>query len=1119
MRKNFKVIISLLLQLFCSLTSLGQSSEQNYVRSAVMIEPLTDPGYLTHDMSRITIDYYDGLGRPIQNIRVGASGSTFDLHSLTEYDQYGRAYRSWLPVEVNSENGVYVESETIKGIAQSYYADTHPFTETIAERTPELTDSELYGVGKSWRDAGKRTVVRSGINSGASTNAYCCPRFDVDTSGRLVMNGYYEEGTLRYEETIDEDSLIMLSFFDKEKRKILESKTNGDLYNDTYYVYNVIGQLIYVIPPKAAVELLLAEDGVCDMAIVRKQCYYYAYDEYNRMIEKRFPGAEPEYYVYDALDNVVLSQNGNLRSENKWRVLKLDNKYRKAVEGVATLTGETRASLQARWGNEIAIESVKPSYAYMDKLFYSDTCGIENFEPEVSYFYDTYDHWINLSGMNDVPVDEGYNSGLGSAIGLLTGKAVWDNTIGKQYVVSVITYDDRKRIITESEIDYDRMYNLTTHHKYNFAGDLIGKKSVLVNNDLGETTTSEYFYNYDYSGSLLEVQHRYNGGSWNTLYTCVYDEIKRLYSKTILPKNAPVKSQTLRYKYNIRGWITEISSLWFSQSFRYQDTAGGSVPRWGGSPSEMSFTSVNDLGMLDTCAVNYGYDWLDRLVSVTQTADLDGELTFSETFAYDENGNPEIITRGNVDNNPVQNISLSYNGNQILSLNESKPAEGLYPHIPSIAKGDYELGWAYDANGNRTAVPSRNITSITYNHYNQPVKISFADGSNIEHNYRSDGTNVGRIEREAVISTVNGGSGSAITYRGKEIHRIGDFELSSTTPKRVYIEGGYIDIDYYNKTYSYNYYIQDGQGSVRAVIDENGTLKQATDYSAYGVPSTRYTDLTVDNHLHLGLEWQSMKGLYGYYNNARFRDVLFAGAFYQHDQLAEKYYSFSLYHYSACNPLKFADVDGRKLFAVHGTRSTPETWSNRTQLNNFATKQFGDTDFDYNFKWSGGNYAKMRTQAAKELVSHITKKMEGIPNTEPITIVGHSHGGNVGIEAYNMMVKMPEFEDRQLNLVTINTPVRGDYQLSNEAQQRVNHINVYDSKDPVQVLGGNFINAPYLLTLLVGECGLAGRTFKNAQNISVDNPVGIDNFKEGKNEFGDIHNSHNRLEDWINKVK
>jgi len=63
--------------------------------------------------------------------------------------------------------------------------------------------------------------------------------------------------------------------------------------------------------------------------------------------------------------------------------------------------------------------------------------------------------------------------------------------------------------------------------------------------------------------------------------------------------------------------------------------------------------------------------------------------------------------------------------------------------------------------------------------------------------------------------------------------------------------------------------------------------------------------------LHLGLEWQSMKGVSGYYNNSRFRDALLAGTFFQQDPLSEKYYPYTPYHYGAGNPLKFTDGTGK----------------------------------------------------------------------------------------------------------------------------------------------------------------------------------------------------------------
>lgn len=101
---------------------------------------------------------------------------------------------------------------------------------------------------------------------------------------------------------------------------------------------------------------------------------------------------------------------------------------------------------------------------------------------------------------------------------------------------------------------------------------------------------------------------------------------------------------------------------------------------------------------------------------------------------------------------------------------------------------------------------------------------------------------------------------------------------------------------------------------------------------------------------------------------------------------------------------------------------------------------------------------------------------------------------------------MEEFKYVDINLITINTTVRNDYQLSGEANSRVDHINVYDKKDTVQSKGG---------TIGPLEMGPAGRTFGSATNISVDNPQGV---RDGI-EIGDFHNSHNRVDDWKSYIQ
>ncbi|QFG53239.1 hypothetical protein [Chryseobacterium sp.] len=77
----------------------------------------------------------------------------------------------------------------------------------------------------------------------------------------------------------------------------------------------------------------------------------------------------------------------------------------------------------------------------------------------------------------------------------------------------------------------------------------------------------------------------------------------------------------------------------------------------------------------------------------------------------------------------------------------------------------------------------------------------------------------------------------------------------------------------------------------------------------------------------------------------------------------------------------------------------------------------------------------------------------------------------------------------------------------------VDHLNVFDPKDPVQTSGGNSIvigtgkQMPY-----TGEFGKAKRVYNtpNTTNIEVNNPQGM---------TGDFHNSHNRTNDWQKKVE
>jgi RHS repeat-associated protein len=265
---------------------------------------------------------------------------------------------------------------------------------------------------------------------------------------------------------------------------------------------------------------------------------------------------------------------------------------------------------------------------------------------------------------------------------------------------------------------------------------------------------------------------------------------------------------------------------------------------------------------------------------------------------------------------------------------------------------------------------------------------------------------------------------------------------------------------------------------------------------------------------------------YGYYGARHYQSKL--SMWLSVDPLAHKYPNMSPYAFTGNNPVMLVDPDGNRIISVHGTWSNVSTWKNTFGITQACHNLFGDNQLAAPFPWVAGNFAIFRTAGANSLIQTVRDEMQAEGFNGQITLVGHSHGGNLSIEALNMMVEMEEFSDVKFNLLTINTPVRGDYQLSDKAKDRVNHVNVYDPNDPVQENSGNLFVARPSNTLPVsplppfGEYGPAGRKFGSARNIETRNSQSllqglIENFPLNLTfplPFrGDFHNSHNRVSD------
>ncbi|MBQ8592801.1 MAG: hypothetical protein IJ467_00710, partial [Bacteroidaceae bacterium] len=190
--------------------------------------------------SRQEADFHDGLGRPFQRAVSGMNTSGRFIHTFQEYDPKGRVCARWVPT-VGSDSLVCLSYRDFKSASFSCHSDSvavNRISYDIFDRETGCTPP-----GSEWSRNGKRKSTRYVSNRLNSVKRYEAPLGEVS----LVQSGCYEPGSLYGEERTDEDGLSITVYRDKCGRIVLERRGEN---NDTYYVYNLLGQLRYVLSPQ-----------------------------------------------------------------------------------------------------------------------------------------------------------------------------------------------------------------------------------------------------------------------------------------------------------------------------------------------------------------------------------------------------------------------------------------------------------------------------------------------------------------------------------------------------------------------------------------------------------------------------------------------------------------------------------------------------------------------------------------------------------------------------------------------------------------------------------------------------------------------------------------------------
>jgi RHS repeat-associated protein len=923
-------------------------SDENYVYTLTPRIETTDASLLTNEEKIEAVDYFDGLGRLMQSIGIRAGNNEEDIITHTEYDNYSRQAKEFLPYSLSNNGGEYKTNAL--SATNTYYDDAkyeddfpgisvndiNPYSEKLFEASPLNRVLQQAAPGEDWKlgngheiDIEYQTNTSNEIRkydvSLSFVNNTYTPVLELNTA---VNSGYYSAGELYKTITKDENhdgtstkAHTTEEFKDAEGRVVLKrtygtSIVNGlsqtNVAHDTYYVYDTYGNLTYVLPPKAE-----ANGDIPNSTELDELCYQYKYDQRNRLVEKKIPGKGDantlEEIVYNLLDQPVMTRDPNLKAQGKWLFTKYDAFGRVAYTGIKN-SSNSRSYFQGVADNPSSysqFEQKTSNYITVagTTIYYTKTAIPKTMDEILTInYYDNY-NWDIGSGVSETSYTV---TPITNAKGLATGSKVRVlNSSPVKWITTVSYYDDKSRLIyvysfndylgttdkVKSKFDFVQVVETTTTHA-----------------KTGQSTiTTVDAFTYDLAGRLATQTQIINGGSAELIVFNTYDELGQLVSKDVGNTTA-TPLQTIDYTYNVRGWLKQINDPNASLGtdlFAFQIYYNDPVQSFGtglfnGNISETSWKTANDNTQF---RYTYFYDALNRITK----ADFAGGGYWAryklQEVKYDKNGNITVLRRaGHIVAQPdrtvasdfgnMDNLTYDYgiaNGNQLYEVKDYE--DDTYGFKDStVDDQDY---W-YDANGNMTKDDNKGITDIDYNHLNLPTKVTLTSGY-IDYIYDATG-----LKLKKIVST-----GGTTEYAGNYIYK--DNVLQFFNHPEGYVEPN-------GSNYDYVYQYKDHLGNIRLSykdVNQNNPfpvsleIQEENNYYPFGLKHKGYNGNIISEHPYKynGKELNEELGLNWYDYGSRFYDAALS-RFMTIDPKTIEFDFQSPYAYAVNNPIFFVDKDG-----------------------------------------------------------------------------------------------------------------------------------------------------------------------------------------------------------------
>lgn len=923
--------------ILCSSFGFSQSTNQNYIKTTTykVASTIKLPAEPTQAQASVGVVYHDGLGRPFQQVYRNQSNTKVITHIA--YDGLGRQAKNYLPFLSLQQNLSYetdAENKTMVFYEGDWHVNTEiPYSENTYENTPMHKVSKSASHGEGWETGSGHEIKFSyATNMGSEVK-----RFDVSLNPQLqptlVQNGFYTAGTLYKNVVKDEDDRTQIEFKNKQGQILLKRQVSGSVNHDTYYVFDHYGNLSFVLPP------MLSDKSSISSTDMAKLGYQYKYDNRKRLVEKKLPGVDWVYMIYDRRDRLTFVQDGNLRTSSNnfgtsgWLFTKYDLYDRPVYSGFFPNNSDrvalqnTLYSVSGYTGNNEQRTSAPFSASGVNVYHTNTSFPNANLTVLQVNYYDKYPSDMpaipnNSFGHTHITDDFAVQQNTKGLLLATYVRNVESNDWTKQYT----RYDHKSRVITGRTVYQNGGY---THvdNKVDFRGivleDVVKHKRI---SSESETSVSNK-YVYDNSDQLISHSQKINNGLEQRISENIYEELGLLSRKKVGGQMGSTPLQTVRYTYNIRGWLTDINNYdhylndnLYNQRIYYNDLKKSSLAT-GAPLNNRSFNGNISYSETITKSDNtlrgykYQYDQLNRLTSadffegafIPRTTP-DGQ--FKEHLAYDKNGNITEIDRtgqklpnGSILATDI--LNYTYDGNQVVRVtDDTNNPEGFKD---ANFNGN---AYTYDAMGNLKTDMNKGITNIKYNYLNLPMEIVLSTGK-INYIYDASGARLKKI-----VTPLSGPVQTTDYLDGFQY-------LNGVLQFFPHKEGYVKKTD--TGTYLYVFQYKDHLGNVRLSygdVDGNGSIDSANEileennYYPFGLKHSGYNQVANSNRSEAaekykfgGKEWNDELGLNLYDFGARNYDPAL-GRWFNVDPLAEEFEGWTPYHYVHNNPINLIDPTG-----------------------------------------------------------------------------------------------------------------------------------------------------------------------------------------------------------------